>query len=75
MGDYFSEGPFRSKLQGQIADKRSSGRGGGRPAAALYDLAGEVEVCGKAHRGTHDRYLALIACSRERRAECKRPQT
>ncbi|WP_312331040.1 hypothetical protein [Sphingobacterium sp.] len=34
MGDYFSEGPSRSKLQGQSADKRSPGRGGGRQAAA-----------------------------------------
>ncbi|WP_294346847.1 hypothetical protein [uncultured Sphingobacterium sp.] len=34
MEDSFSAGPSRRQLQGQIADKRSSGRGGGRPAAA-----------------------------------------
>ena len=35
-----------AEFKGQMAGERFSGRGGGRPAAALYDLAGEVEVCG-----------------------------
>ncbi|WP_293887620.1 MULTISPECIES: hypothetical protein [unclassified Sphingobacterium] len=36
-------------------------------------MAGEVEVCGRHAAGAHDRYLAQVACSRQRRAERKRP--
>ena len=39
-----------------------------------YDgMAREIEVCGRHAAGAHDRFLAQVLCSRQRRAECKRP--
>jgi len=47
MGDYFSEGPSRSKLQGQSADKRSSGRGGAGGRQLRQDKMAREDEAGR----------------------------